>query len=255
MKLARWTLGVLCLVCAATAAGAAPRRMSTGDYDHIFFRGDADNLPVGTFVTPDDAISWALTMPRVVTALQEMQARGYVAHPDYNRAGITSNPYGTHVFFAFEKPGLLQTEQHASSPVLVVSTFIDGSGTPYTTVVGGIIFVDRNTGQMFTADSLAAYRDSDPSFEIENAGGGGDSGDPLVIPVKKVYRTGVDPELRNKLIGFAGCAALANTAVIIGTVRWAPAMSVIAPWAAVTVAVGLVMLATAGCAWSYFGPH
>jgi len=254
MRFARWMLGALCLLGVACTAQAAPRRINTGDYDNIYFRGNADNLPVGSFVTPEAAIEWAMTMPRVTAALQEMQSRGYIAHPDYNKAGVTTNPYGTHVFFAFEKTGLVQTPEHASSPVLIVSTFVDGGNVPYTTVVGGIIFVDRNTGQMFTADSLAEYRTTDPSFEIVNGGGGG-AEDPLVIPIKKTYGTGVDPDLRNKLIGFAGCAMLANTAVIIGSVRWAPAVSVLSPWAAVTIAVGLVMLATAGCAWGYFGPH
>ena len=255
MKFAAVWIGILCLGCIATAAGAMPRRIGNGDIDNIFYRGNADNLPVGSFVTPEVAVDWALTMPRVQFALQEMQMRGYTAHPDFNKAGITTSPVGTHVFFAFEKSGLVQTPDHASSPVLVVSTFLDAAGAPTTTVVGGIIFVDRHTGLMFTADSLATYQQSDPSFEVENIGGGGDPGDPLVVPRKKVNTAGIDPELRNKLVGFAGCAALANTAVIVGAVRWAPELSMISPWAAVTVAVGLVLLATAGCAWGYFGPH
>jgi hypothetical protein len=159
-------LGAGIALLGATAQ-ADPFRYPTDDTYITTYPGDNINLPVGPRVTVRDAVNAARGLQVARTAMDEFGRRGYVAHPEADSAVFRYDVGATIVLLAYSKPGFAPGPNSVGGPMIVVATTVDPtSGLPSTTCTAGVMIVDKIAQRVFTADSLAEYRESDASFDV-----------------------------------------------------------------------------------------
>ncbi|MBI5711459.1 MAG: hypothetical protein HZC42_14330 [Candidatus Eisenbacteria bacterium] len=155
---------VIGLALAGGTASAAPEKIDAGN--PTYFSGNQRNLPVSMTLTPQAAVQWAYTMPAVQAAVQEMQRRGYIAHPEYDNAVNVNDPPSTFVTLSFEKPGLTTPSNISGAPAIIIGTVLQPDGTAFTNATGGLAFVNWDTGLCQSAEEYPEFQYSDPSFDV-----------------------------------------------------------------------------------------
>ena len=221
----RSLVGRLALAAALlpTLAWSGPRHLSVGGPNYQEFGGDANNLPVSCRLTEADLLGRARGLASVRAAMQVFASRGYVPVTAADTAFnvCRDEAPGSIVTLAYRKPGAWIDSNHVAVPLILVATMLSPeTGAAATTVTGGMAVVDGVNGLVFSADSLAAFRASDPSFEMRLVRGGG-GGPTRRIGTESVnddvWRQIVDPNSRfNKYIH---CVGWAGIACVMGAIR------------------------------------
>lgn len=194
-------------------------------------QGSAYNLPIGGGHSEQEVIDHALTMPGVLAAIDLAQSRGYLRHPEADRASFHQNPAGTSVFLALEKPDLVPPAGHIGAPLISI-TSIAQTGEVTTTILGSLIFVDTATGIISSADSFAGYG-QDGSFAtlLDSRSGGGGTGLrlPPGMPGMLSSSTPSQAQVKRCAIDYFFC--MAPTSALC----FAAAATVTVPWVAITI--------------------
>jgi len=203
---------LLALVAFAPPAPAAIQRIAVNDDDATrTFGGSSDHLPVRPNLRWAEAVAWARTMPAVQTAMQTCTQRGYVALSAHDSALVSIDPPATAVIFPYARPGLALAPFQYGQPLLIVVTTLDQESVPSTRVTAGIVILDAQNNAAFSADSLPAYRSSDPSFDVETiADGEGGPGERRYNVVTWPNWFANQESRFNKFIRCWGVAALAT---------------------------------------------
>jgi hypothetical protein len=203
--MSRLVLTVLLLFSVAGTASARPALRVIPVQPHEQFAGDPHNLPVQCQRTPQELIAFARNMPAVQTAMSIFASRGYVARSIADTAIIDCSLELSAVALAYSKPGAFIDSFHVVVPTIVVSTHLTEFGDPVTKVTGGLLVADGQAGLVYSGDSLAIFRDTDHSFDV-NPNTGQPAPESMFDPDSRFNR-------------WARCTGLGTVGCFIGVLR------------------------------------
>jgi hypothetical protein len=203
--MSRLLLIALLLLASAGTALAKPAKRMMPTQPNQQFEGDPHNLPIECQRTPDELIAYARTMPAVQTAISIFELRGYLARVVADTAFTDCGLGVSAVALAYAKPGAFIDSMHCVVPTIVVSTRFTEYGDPVTKVTGGILVGDGQAGLVYSGDSLAMFRDTDHSFDVNPE------------TSQLVSNSMLDPD--SKFNRWARCTGLGTIGCFVGVLR------------------------------------
>ena len=174
-------VSTLAFICTPAPDAAAQLKVPTFS-GQPQWGGTAGHLPFGPGVSEQELIQHAYTMPGVQEILGIAERRGYIPHPEDDRARIQQSPPVSMVVLPFERPAGWLPDGFEGAPVLLVAS-ADNYGEPRTTLSLNFLLFDEATGEVTIAD---AYPQLKADHSVERDGerrmGGGGPGDRRVTP-------------------------------------------------------------------------